>query len=83
MNQQLRKPDPEETVSLFLLLVRQYGLGLLFAGVFAFAVERVYDDLRKQTDLLVSLVREQSAASREVADALRDLVQEVGNQERK
>lgn len=79
MNPPRRKPaeDMSPVISLFSVLFRQFGAGIAIAGVFAIAVNRMYEDLEKKNETLIALVREQSSAAREVAEALRELTESL------
>jgi hypothetical protein len=64
-------------VSILSAAVKQFGAGMLVAAVFALAVARVYSDLAEKNDALVSLVREQTRSTSEVAEALRELARQL------
>lgn len=70
---------PPLFVTLLSSAAKQFGAGVLVAGVFAMATVRTYEDLGRRNDALVELVREQTAAARAVESALRDLVRELEN----
>jgi prophage DNA circulation protein len=66
-------------VALLSSALKQFGAGMLVAGVFGFAVVRMYEDLERKNDVLVALVREQTLAAREVSEALREILRRLEN----
>ena len=73
-----RKPDPVPVIlSMLSSTARQLGAGMVVAGVFALAIGRMYQDLERKNEMLISLVREQTDAAREVSAALRELLDKL------
>jgi hypothetical protein len=75
-----RRNLPDTTSSLVALLpglIRQYGVGIFFAFIFALAVARVYHDLERRTEVLIDLVVKQTMAAEHVSSLLEELLREV------
>lgn len=67
----------DSTVEFLGKILKQSGVGALFAVVVGFALVRVYDDLQERNKLLVDIVRESVRESRAVADSIRELASEI------
>lgn len=64
-------------VALMSAAMKQFGVGVLMAGVFAVACVRIYEDLAAKNAVLVEMVREQVSASKDVAMAINRLSEEL------
>ena len=75
MSPQRRNPPEMSVIPILLKSVPQFGVGMLFAAIFAAATHQMYKDLERKNTLLVEIVREQTRAAQDVASALQTLTQ--------